>query len=173
MMTKPYNVILGGLEIPYGAAAGLSQSYEDVNGGRSLRRAASGAPIIQTAWRKWRTTLVGSGRLPPGLASLDYDAAMSLHCAAPMEVSTASTTATLPSARRSDFPPIGYAVVNGEYVRTAISIVVDTVTFAAVAGASRYVVVYFPVLTVVATSRPRTNFDARGVVVGWELTLEE
>ena len=166
-----HNLIIGGVVIGYEASHDLKQSYETI-GGRSLRRMLSGSGNLQTHWAKQRTTISGSGRLPPGLSGLDYTVSMSLSCAAPLSIWSATTSATLPAARRSDLAPRGFAIVNGHQVQTPISIATNAVTFTAVTGASGYVVSYYPTLTVYAEP-PRVNFDARDVVIGWEIVAEE
>lgn len=166
-----HNLIIGGVVVSYEASHELSQTYETL-GGRSLRRMLSGAGHLQTHWAKKRTTISGSGRLPAGLDGLDYTASMSLSCAAPLSIWSATTSATLPAARRADFAPRGFAIVNGHQVPTPISIATNAVTFTAVSGASGYVVSYYPTLTIYAEP-PRLNFDARDVVIGWEIVAEE
>jgi hypothetical protein len=166
-----HNVIIGGVEISFDAAYQLSQTYETL-GGRSLRRMLSGAALLQSSWAKRRTVISGQGRLPEGLSGLDYSASMTISCAAPLSLWSATTSATLPAARRTDWAPHGYAIVNGRHVATPISIATNAVTFTAVAGASGYVVAYYPSLTVYAEP-PRHTFDGRGVAIGWEIVAEE
>lgn len=166
-----HNFTLGGVVVSLDASHTLAQTYETL-GGRSLRRLLSGAAHLQTTWGKLRTVLTGAGRLPAGLSGLDYTATMTLACAAPLSIWSATTSATLPAGRRSDWAPHGYAVVDGRQVPTGISIATNAVTFTAVSGASGYVVVYYPSLTVYAEP-PRLSFDARGAVCGWEIVAEE
>ena len=168
-----HNFILGGVTVAFDAAHQINQDYEPLAGAAVLRL-SSGAAVKQTAWDgKLRTTLSGSGRLPPGLDGLDYSASLSLSCMAPRSLWAAATTGlSLPASRRTDWAPHGYAIVNGRQMPTAISIVVNAVTFTAVAGASGYVCAYYPTLTVFA-SAPRLRFDGRGPVSGWEIIAEE
>lgn len=168
---QAHNLIIGGVVVSFDASHQLSQSYESL-GGRALQRMLSGSGNLQTHWAKVRTLIGGSGRLPAGLDGLDYTASMSLSCAAPRSIFSATTSATLPAAHRTDWAPHGYAIVDGRQVVTAISIATNAVTFTAVSGASGYVVVYYPILTVFAEP-PRLSFTARGVVCGWEITAEE
>lgn len=167
-----HNFILGGVEVTRDAAWELTQDYSPVEGGRALRRKASGAAFLQTAWAKVRTVLRGSGRVPEGLDGLDYTSSMTLQCMAPRSIRSASNVIALPSSRRTDWAPHGYAIVDGRSVRTSITIATDTATLATVSGASGYVVAYYPVMTVYA-SPPVKTFNGRGGMIGWEITAEE
>jgi hypothetical protein len=166
-----HNIIINNVEIGFSAAHQLSQTYEPI-GGRSLRRMLTGSAILQHHWAKLKTTISGSGRLPEGLAGLDYSASFDIKCMAPRSIWSATTTATIPASRRTDWVPHGYAIVSGNHVKTAISIATNTVTFTAVSGASGYVVAYYPILTVFA-SPPSLTFDGRGPVAGWTIEAEE
>jgi hypothetical protein len=166
-----HNIIIGGIEIGFSASHEISQTYEPV-GGRSTRRLLNGAALLQHHWAKLNTTIQGSGRLPEGLAGLDYTAPIEIKCLAPRSIFAAGTSITLPASRRTDRAPVGYAIVNGNLVRTAISIATNTATLTAVSGASGYLVAYYPILTVYAAP-PRTTFDGRGPIGGWELIGEE
>lgn len=170
-MPIPISAIVGGVTIAYSASTELTQSYETL-GGESLRRTLNGSGVKQTAWTKLRTVLRGSGRHPAGLDSLDYSGTLSLACIRPRDVYSATTTVVLPAARRSDIAPVAFAIVDGLYVRTPYSLPVNTATLTTVAGAVGYVMYYFPLLTVYA-SAPRNDYDARGILLGWELSAEE
>ncbi len=170
-MPRYHNFILGGVEVGLSASQQVTQTYETI-GGRSLRRKLSGAAHMQTAWAKLRTTLSGSGRLPEGLSGLDYSTSLSLSCLAPLSIWTATTSATLPAARRSDVPPRAWAIVNGLHIPTPMSLSVNTATLTAVTGASGYVVAYWPVLTVYAAP-PRLDFNGRDPTLGWTIEAEE
>jgi len=166
-----HNLIIGGVVIALESSHELTQTYESI-GGRSLRRMLNGAGLLQTQWAKRRTSIRGSGRIPPGLDGLNYTASLALSCAAPMSIWSATTSTTLPAARRSDFPPRGFAIVNGHQISTPISIATNTVTFTAVTGASGYVVSYYPTMTVYADP-PTQSFDAREIAIEWSLIAEE
>jgi hypothetical protein len=166
-----HNIKIGGVEIGFGAAHQISQEYETL-GGRSLRRMMDGAGLLQTQWGKLRTIIRGSGRLPEGLAGLNYAASMTIDCMAPRSIWSANTTVIIPAGRRTDWPPHAYAIVNVQHVRTAHSISTNTVTCTAVSGASGYIVAYYPSLTMYA-SPPQTSFEGRGPVAGWTLIAEE
>lgn len=168
-----HNLILGGVEISFDSAHTLEQTYEPL-GGRHLMRLADGSGVLQHAWDgKLRTTIRGNGRLPEGLFNLDYTGSLSLSCMAPVSIWSATTAGpTLPTTRRSDWAPHGYAIVSGRHVATPISIASDVVTFTAVTGATGYVVAYYPTLTVYAEP-PRQSFSGRSPGAGWEIIAEE
>lgn len=166
-----HNIIIGGVEISLDAAHQISQTYETI-GGRSQRRMLDGSALLQNNWVRRRTVITGQGRLPEGLSGLDYDTTQVIACMAPLSIWSATTNATLPAARRTDWPPHGYAIVSGRQISTPISIAGNAVTFSAVSGASGYVVVYYPSLTCYL-SPPRLSFDGRGPVAGWTLEAEE
>ena len=168
---RAHDIIIGGVVIGFDAAHELSQTYEEI-GGRALRRKLDGAAHLQKNWGKLRTVIRGSGRLPEGLSGLDYTSTLTIACMAPRSIWSATTTATLPAARRSDWAPHGYAIVSGRHVRTPISISTNTVTFTAVSGASGYVVAYYPSLTCYVEP-PRQEFSGRGPAASWALTAEE
>lgn len=170
-MPSPISAIVGGVTVVYSASTDLSQSYE-VFGGESMRRTLNGGGVKQTAWTKLRTVLRGRGRHPAGMDSLDYSGPLSLACIRPRDVYSATITVVLPAARRSDVPPVAFAIVNGTYIRTTYSLSGNTATLTALPGAGGYVMYYFPLLTVYATA-PREDFDARGILLGWELSAEE
>lgn len=165
-----HDVIIGGVRVGLDAAYSLSQTYEDI-GGRVLRRKLSGAALLQVQWSKVRTTISGSGRLPDGLAGLDYTASLSISCMAPRSIWSSDTTVVIPAARRSDWAPHAYAIVDGRHVRTPMTIAIDTCTLTAVAGAQGYLVAYYPALTCYA--QLRQSFDGRGPDAGWEIIAEE
>lgn len=167
-----HSIVIGGVEIGLSLAKNLDQTYEPVDGGRSLRRKLSGAGHLQIAWNKWRTVISGQGRVPPGLDGLDYSVSQSVFCCAPRAIRSAGTAVTLPAARRTDFPPKAFAVVTDRLIQTGYSLAGDAATLTAVAGASEYITAYYPVMTLYLTP-PRTRFDARGMVQGWELIGEE
>lgn len=65
-------LIIAGIEIPQRARLDLSQTFEAI-GGSSSRRMANGALFKMSQWRRWRTTISGSGWVPPQLLAIDYD----------------------------------------------------------------------------------------------------
>lgn len=167
-----HDLIIGGLRIGFDAGYGLIQDYETI-GGSSVLRMLDGTGIKQTHWQKLRTRISGRGRYPPGLDGLDYSTSMQIACAAPRSLTSASNVFTLPAARRSDWPPAGYAIVDGRVIRVAVSVVSNTATVATTAGADAYQVIYWPMLTVLA-SPPQITFDARNPAQSiWSLEAEE
>ena len=172
---------LGGVVVPIESALDFSQTYEPLGGVARLRM-MSGALVQQVGWRKLRTTLSGAGWWPSGLEGLDYDSALTLLCAAPRAILSASNVIALPAARRTDagFAPIGHAVVpgasvgvsGGDLVPTAVSIADNLATLTPVTGAIGYQITYWPQITVFVTSRA-TQADLPGAAHRWSLTAEE
>lgn len=171
-MASLHNLIINSLEIaPFDAAHAIEQTYEPVEA-VARHRTLGGTLLQQVAWRKLRTVISGRGRLPDGMEALDFDAALTIQCMAPLAISSATAAITLPAARRTDWAPHGYAVVGGVLVRAASSLVGNVLTIATTAGASGYQAVYYPTLTCYA-SPPSRSFDGRGTEAGWTLTAEE
>lgn len=169
-----HDIVIGGIRIPLDSAYGLEQSYDALEAGSTVLRMLNGAAIKQTHWSKRRTTITGSGRYPPGLAGLDYSGPLEIQCAAPLIIaSAASNVITLPAARRADWVPAGYAVVDGRMMPVACSVVGNIATLGTLAGAQNYQCMYWPVLTVYATP-PRTTFNGRQPSLsGWQIDAEE
>ena len=168
---KPHDIIIAGRRISFDASHALNQSYETF-GGVTLHRMLDGAGVQQVHWRKVRTVISGSGPKPPGLDGINFDSAITIECAAPLNLSGASNIFTLPAARRADWAPLGFALVDGTLRAAACSVVGNTATVTTTPGASAYEVSYWPILTVIATP-PALDFAARGTVAGWSLTAEE
>lgn len=172
---------LGGIRVPIESVLDFEQGYESI-GGTALLRFMSGGAVLQTYWQKLRTTLSGAGWWPPGLDGLDYDAPLTLKCAAPRAIRAAVAAIALPAARRTDagFVPIGHAVVpgasvgvsGGDLVPTAVSIAANLATLTPVTGAIGYQITYWPQLIVFATP-PATQADLPGAAHRWSLTAEE
>lgn len=170
-MPKAHDIIIGGVRIGLQAAYDLTQTYVEI-GGRTLRRKLDGSALLQRNWGKLRTVISGRGRLPEGLAGLDYTASMTIDCMAPRSIWGASTAITIPAGRRTDWVPHAYAIVDGEHVRTPLTIAVNACTLTAVSGAQGYLVAYYPSLTMYAEP-PRQTFGGRGPSAGWEIVAEE
>ncbi len=169
---NPHDIIIGGLRIGLDAAYGLTQDYETISGS-SVLRMLDGTGIKQTHWQKLRTRISGRGRYPPGLDGLDYSVPMQIACAAPRAITSASNVITIPSTRRTDWTPAGYAIVRGRVVRVSVSVAGNTATVALTAGADAYQVIYWPILTVLA-SPPQITFDARSPDQSiWAIEAEE
>jgi len=167
----PHDIIIGGIRIAFDSAYELTQTYDNL-GGVALHRMLDGTGVQQVHWRKLATTITGSGKLPDGLAALNFDSSITILCMAPLGISTVSNVITLPAARRTDWAPVGYAIVGGRLVRSAVSVSTNTATVTTVSGATAYQVLYWPSLTVLA-SPPERQFNGRGTVAGWTLRAEE
>lgn len=173
MSRKQPSLTINGIALPLAAGGEIEQRYEDF-GAISLLRLANGAPVHQEAWRKVRSTLTAGGLIPPGLAAIDWKASFTLGCVAPRGVHAATNTITLPTARRADAAPYGFAFdANGLLRPTAVVLAGDVATLTAVAGAVGYQVLWYPLLTVRAPAGLRASYDAAGAVAGWELECEE
>lgn len=166
-------LIIGGVPVSVEASDKISQSYEPIGGVATLRTIAGGA-IRQRNWRKLRTTIsVPGARFLPSLQALDQDAPQVIKCLAPRSVSSTSNAITLPAARRADAAPWGFALQpSGFAVATPGSLAGNVLTLTPVAGATRYMAMYVPELTVLITSLTE-HFDVRGAAASWELTAEE
>lgn len=170
-MPNAYDIVIAGLVIPYAAAQQISQSYETI-GGRARLRFADGSGLQQTVWTRTRTVISGVGRLPDGLAGVDWDSPVEIQCLAPLAIRAAGNVITLPAARRAAPAPMGHAIVNGRLVPTGLALAGDDATLVAVAGATGYQATYWPVLTCLADP-PSRDFDGRGIECRWTLTAEE
>ena len=171
-MPATHDLIVGSVKIPLDASYSLEQTYEVIEQGAALLRKMDGSAVRQTAYTKLRSTISGQGKIPPGLASMDFSASFTLYCMAPRSIYSASTTVTLPAARRSDWAPHAYAIVDGRLVKTPISIATNTGTLTAVSGATGYYTDYYPTLSVFSRG-PVESFNGRGGGASWSLTCEE
>ncbi len=167
-----HDIIIGGLRIAFDSAYGLTQTYEEI-GGSIVHRMLDGSAVKQQHWSKLRTVIEGRGRIPPGLESLDYTASIVIDCMAPIALAnTSNNVFALPTARRTDWAPAGYAIVSGRLVRSICTVVANTATVGIVSGAQGYQVLYWPKLTVLA-GRPQQGYDGRAAEGSWTLTAEE
>lgn len=164
------DLIVAGLVIPLEALGAHSQSYE-LKGGRARLRMMDGSQVAQSRWAKLSTTLRASGWAPAGLHDLDPSIAVTLACVAPRAIAGTGNVMALPAARRGDVAPVGQAVVAGRLVATALALVGDLATLAAVPGASAYRVLYWPLLTAFVDLVEDIDVTAAGF--GWTLTAEE
>lgn len=172
-MRRQPSLTINGIALPLRVGGEIVQVYEDF-GGFSLLRLGLGAAVHQEAWRRVRTTLSATGIVPPGLAAIDWTAAIALGCVGPRSIQSATNVIALPGVRRTDAPPYGFAIdAVGRLLPTAVNMAADTATLTALSGAIGYQVLWYPVLTVHAPSGVRVRFDAAGSVAGWELTAEE
>lgn len=169
--------ILANLQMVFENHLELSQSYNIEQAARVTRH-ADGSARKQTAWGgKLKTTLSGSGWIPPGLSMLDYSASMEMSCIAPRGVTGTSNAITIPAARRADagFEPWAIAHVDGARVDTVIESIdgSDLATLTAVSGASHYTVFYYPKITVFADPPTQQEHDVMADNFRWQLEARE
>ncbi len=163
---------IGSFELPVYAGLDLAQRYEPM-GGETILRAVSGRGIKQMTWAKTRVTTSGGGWVPSGLETLDFTAQHSLYCVVAQTVPAVLATrqATLPTTRRSDTGHIPYGLAElpgGQTVESQVTMAGNVATVTAVAGAVRYQVGYYPLLTC-WVMRPTRS----GPEPAWELIAEE
>lgn len=172
-MTVP-RLIIAGLELPYQSDS-VSQTWERIGGFTATpRRMANGASLTQHRWERIRTTISCQHHTPPGLAAMDWTQTFILACIFQRAVQSLSNVITLPTARRNDVAPYGFAVTaGGLQVPTPGSLAGNVLTLTAVAGAGYYKAIYYPILTVTAPAGLNERQDQVGLVIGWELTAEE
>lgn len=164
------DLIINGIVIPQEALGTHSQSYE-LTGGRSRLRMSDGSQIAQARWSKLATTLRASGWFPGGLVDIDPSTPVSLACVAPRAIASTHTVLTLPAARRSDAAPIAQAVLGGRIVCTDLEVEANMAVVTAVAGATGYRVLYWPLLMAYVEITEET--DLNGADFGWTLTAQE
>lgn len=171
-MSRP-NLKIAGIEIPFQVYP-ASQRYADL-GGATLLRALDGSGIPQQHWRKRSTLIEGSGWAPPALEGLAWMVPFQIACIQPVGITSVGVEVALPAVRRADLPVNEYAhaVVDGRLVDVAVSVAGDLATCAVVAGASAYIVYYYPLLTVVAPRGIESRLDLASAVYGWSLEAEE
>lgn len=164
---------LGAVVVPIIAALDLQQQIETIGGSASLRL-GQGALIKQTAWRRVRITLSGSGWCPLGLGNLDWEAQHVLKCGLPDSITTATPSIALPAARRTDagYLPFARAHTPGGWRDTSVAIAGDVATITPVPGAQMYQVWYYPQITCMVEPPPR-DFDRGANRAAWELVCEE
>jgi hypothetical protein len=150
-----------------------NQSYRPI-GGSPLHRKLNGARAKQTHRSKLGTTISGGGGAPAAPAAGGGAAGGGIYCIEPRAIHSASTSATLPAARRSDLAVnvLAYAVVAGELVATAVSMATDTATATAVSGATSYQFYYYPKLNFYS-SGPAESLDMERAVYSWSIEAEE
>lgn len=170
-MTAPM-LKIGGVEIALQTFP-VSQAYKPIEGA-ALLRMLNGAAVKQAHWRKLAITINGDGWAPAALASIDWTQAVDIYCIAPRSVSSATNSATLPSARRTDLTVnvLAFAVVAGELVQTSVSVASNTATATAVTGATSYQFWYYPKLSCYS-SGPSESLDLSGAAYAWQLEAEE
>lgn len=163
---------LGGVVVPIEALLDFEQSYEPL-GGSSVLRMMDGTAVKQQSWRKTRTQLSATGWVPLGLDALDFSGPLTLKCAKPVALSGATNVVTLPAGRRSDFAPLGFAIVaDRTLVETSCGLAGNVATLGIVAGALGYRCLYVPQLTVV-TDGPQERASLTRAEHSWDLVCEE
>lgn len=151
----------------------VSQTYRQIEGA-TLHRMLNGAGVKQHHWGKLATTISGDGWSPAALAGVDWSASFEILCVQPRAVHSATVTATLPAARRSDLAinVFAFAVVAGQLVSTPVSVATNTATCTAVSGATSYQVYYYPKIQSYS-SGPTETLDMTGAAYSWSLEAEE
>lgn len=173
MSRRQPDLSVDGIRIPLAVGGEATQAYEQF-GGFALVRMADGAVVHQETWRKLRTTISASGAVPVGLDALDWRGSHVIGCIAARSIQSIGNAITIPSARRVDAPPYGFAITPGGLLQpTAVVLAGDVATLAAVGGAVGYQVLWYPLLTVHAPAGPAVSYDAAGAVAAWELICEE
>lgn len=164
---------IAGVEISLQTFA-VSQTYRRVDGGSVLHRMLNGAGVAQEHWSKLATSIAGEGWAPAALAGVDWSAPVEILCVQPRAIHSATVTATLPAARRSDLTVNVYAmaVVGNKLVATPVNMVTNTATATAVTGATGYQFMYFPKLSCWSRG-PVEPLDMTSASYGWTLEAEE
>lgn len=149
---------IDGQAIPAQSMLGIDQTYNDIVP-TTFRRTADNTGVLRTTGdAKLRTAISGKGWVPPGLAALDLGTTHVLRCAASDTVTSATTSVTVPAARRSDtgHTPRAFAEVGDDMVPTTISNQAaidagssDVASLDAVSGATGYAVEFWPEITAV------------------------
>ena len=161
---------IGGVVIDVPQAMDLTQSIEDVGGAPTLRM-GSGRSLRQKYWTRMKATLSGSGQVPQGLSALDWTAPQAVALPYPISLASATASATIPAARRSDVAVAAFAWVGGYPVPTPVTMNVNAATATAVANATRYTFMWTPSFTALVTKTE--SVDRANGSRSFSLTLEE
>jgi len=150
------NLVIGSVEYPIETLYEFDQSYRKLNAA-NFRRTADGSGVLRSTWSgKIATSIRGKGWAPGAFDAIALDTTHTIKCAAPLPVTSATTTVTIPASRRTDADnqPIGFAEVGGLLVYTTITNIADInakstndALLAAVSGATGYRVHYTPEFT--------------------------
>lgn len=153
-------LLVDGVPVPTESIFEFDQQTEKL-AARDIRRLADSTLRIRETWSgPLALVMRGKGWAPTGLEALDTGSTHTISCIQRRQVRGASTTITLPAARRVDaeHDPVGYAIVNGELVETTITNLAainakstNDATLTVVGGASGYAVDYWPELVVAIT----------------------
>jgi hypothetical protein len=170
-------LIIGTIEIPTESLLEFNQSYI-ARSAIDFRRAADGSGYLRSAWSGKLSTTISATGWVPGIDEIDRGTTQVISCAMPRAVSSATTTVTIPAARRTDEDPIGFAVVNEFLIETPITNLAainaestNDATLTAVAGASGYRVHYFPRITAAVVSN--TIDGGSSGSFSWSIEAEE
>jgi len=163
---------IGGVVIPQLSAIEIEQEYTEI-AARDSSRLADGSAYVRTLHSgKLSTQIKGAGWSQSAIDAIDFDATHVIKCVQARSVYTATTSATLPSARRSDYAPFALAIVGDGLTETSVSMGGDTATITPVSGASGYLVQYYPEFTAVITAY-KTGIKTQNAEYSWQLTAEE
>lgn len=165
---------IGGVVVPLWASMEIAQTYERL-GGSTVLRMMSGAAKKQTHWGRLATRVSGTGNVPAGLDGIDWSQPQVLKCAAARSIGAAGNVIAIPAARRSDAGhlPHGFAEnAAGVLAATPVALAGDVATLTPVGGAVRYLVLWYPQLTVFSDG-PAGDIDVGQARYGWELRAEE
>lgn len=170
-MSNP-NLKIAGVEIALQTFP-VSQTYKTL-GGTTVHRMLSGAAAKQTHWGKLSTSISGDGWAPAALAGVDWSVPVEILCMQPRTLHSATTSATLPAARRSDLAVnvSAVAVVGNQLVATPVTVSTNTATATAVAGATSYQFMYYPKISCYSDG-PTDSLDSTRAAYGWSLEAEE
>jgi hypothetical protein len=169
-MSAP-DLIIAGVVIPRLEGYNIGQTYEEISPS-SLLRLGDGTGMPQSNdWVKLSTRIRAAGLMPPGLAGVYWrdPAGIVIACKSARSIKSTTHVVTLPTARRLDVAPLGYAIVNGFPVETTIDIVDGIATLGVLVGATAYRVHYYPLLTVFTKGPVENNDDDRA---SWDWSLE-
>lgn len=165
------NIIIDNIILDNVAGFEIKQSYRTLNDGIVLRM-IDGTGIKQNSWTKVETVISGSGWVPDGLQNVDFRSSVVIDCIEPISITQASNVFTLPTNRRSDVTPYALAYTSTGWVNTASSLVTNTLTATTVSGATAYMGIWFPKLTVFCNS-PAYNLDTSSGTFNWSITGQE
>lgn len=168
------SLFIGSAEIPQ-TFINIQQTYSTLSA-RTDTRLSSGALVRRESWAdKILTKISASGIDAVSLLIEDFSQPLLIKCIAPRELTQASNIITLPSERRSDTnsDPYGKAYVPGVgWVETDVtSLITNTLTLDAVAGATLYKGFYYPEFTGLFTE-PQEN-SSGGLNTSWSISGQQ
>jgi hypothetical protein len=125
------------------------QTYDTITGTAGIVRVEDGTGYIYRRWKKLKTSISGSGMVPAGLVTLDYNQPVTIYCATPRQY--IGTLA--PGAYRTD----------GEYAPFTIALPDKTIQL------------YYPIMQAWVTELPAETFswDVGKNSSDWQMTAEE